>query len=473
MHRLARIHATLSWVGIALLFSDAAVAAEPHQVPAPQIDRPWWQIAGNPDLGELTSCRQQPVDFAVWQAADGTWQLWSCIRGTKCGGQTRLLYRWEGKDLTSPDWTPMGIAMQADPALGETEGGLQAPHVVKVDGTYHMFYGDWEHICHAVSDDGKTFERVVQPSGRTGMFTEGEGTNTRDIMMLQVGDVWHGYYTAFPNRQGAVFVRTTRDFENWSESTTVAFGGLTGTNPTAAECPHVVERNGRYYLFRTQRYGRDHISTVYHSRNPKMFGINQDRRYLLTRLPVAAPEIVRHEGQDYIAALNPGLDGIRVARLTWETPPKPAEPVFDFEDPATRKQWTVQSGNLAGAFTDSRRTDFSSPMQHFVGTAELDGRQFDDDLTGVVVSPVFAIEDEQYIAYISGGDDRETLYVALVDEETGDELLRVAHDHDDNRMSPEQIDVGHLRDRRVYLKVVDKAQGSWGHINFGGLYRVR
>ena len=40
------------------------------------------------------------MDFAVWQAKDGTWQLWSCIRQTKCGGKTRLFYRWEGKALT-------------------------------------------------------------------------------------------------------------------------------------------------------------------------------------------------------------------------------------------------------------------------------------------------------------------------------------------------------------------------------------
>jgi hypothetical protein len=33
---------------------------------------------------------------------------------------------------------------------------------------------------------------------------------------------------------------------------------------------------------------------------------------------VAAPEIVVHDGQDYIAALNPELNGILLARLRWE-----------------------------------------------------------------------------------------------------------------------------------------------------------
>jgi len=59
--------------------------------------------------------KQQPVDFGIWQAADGSWQLWSCIRATSTPGKTRLFYRWQGKNLTDKDWTPMGIAMLADP----------------------------------------------------------------------------------------------------------------------------------------------------------------------------------------------------------------------------------------------------------------------------------------------------------------------------------------------------------------------
>ena len=97
----------------------------------PQIDGDWWQVAGNPMDHEFATPRQEPVDFAVWQAADGTWQIWSCIRHTKCGGHTRLFYRWEGQKLTDTDWKPMGIAMEADTSLGEQKGGLQAPHVFK------------------------------------------------------------------------------------------------------------------------------------------------------------------------------------------------------------------------------------------------------------------------------------------------------------------------------------------------------
>jgi len=39
---------------------------------------------------------------------------------------------------------------------------------------------------------------------------------------------------------------------------------------------------------------------------------------LVCTLPIAAPEIILHEGQYYIAALDEGaLDGIRIAKLNW------------------------------------------------------------------------------------------------------------------------------------------------------------
>jgi hypothetical protein len=311
----------------------------PQDVPVPQIDGPWWHVADNPTDHTYATPKQEAVDFAIWQAADGSWQLWSCIRGTTAGGKdgkSRFFYRWEGKRLTDSSWTPMGIAMEADPSLGETAGGLQAPHVVKVGDTWHMFYGDWVHICHATSRDGKSFTRVIQPNGKTGMFSEGPSANTRDIMLLPHDGKWYAYYTCNPNNQGMDCLRTTTDFKTWSESTVVAFGGQATTGPWSAECPHVVKLNDRsFHLFRTQSYGSPEKgdirnrgparTSVYHSTDPAMFGINQDGKYLLCTLPVAAPEIILHEDRYYIAALNEGaLDGIRIARLKWVRRPATA-----------------------------------------------------------------------------------------------------------------------------------------------------
>jgi hypothetical protein len=101
----------------------------------------------------------------------------------------------------------------------------------------------------------------------------------------------------------------------------VAAGGRAGGTRYSAECPHVVDRqdSGLYYLFRTQKYGRDNVSSIHASADPLNFGVNADR-YFLGTLAAAAPDIVKYNGQYYIAALLPGLKGIRVAKLKWAGP---------------------------------------------------------------------------------------------------------------------------------------------------------
>lgn len=305
-------------VASAAVASASILRAQEAARVIPRIDGAWWQIAEQPDLGPLTSPKQQPVDFAIWRAADGTWQLLSCIRNTQCGGKTRLLHRWEAAKITDEKWKPMGILMQADDKLGETPGGLQAPHVIPIDGRYEMFYGDWVHICRASSADGKTFERIRKADGKTGMFDEGADANARDAMVIRVGELWHCYYTAHPGRKGAVYCRTSKDRAEWGQSKIVAVGGEAGEGPFTAECPHVVFHapSRRYFLFRTQRYGQNAMTRVYASADPLDFGVNDDAK-LVAKLPVAAPEIVEQDGQMYIAALRPGLDGIQVAKFSW------------------------------------------------------------------------------------------------------------------------------------------------------------
>jgi hypothetical protein len=303
-------------------FSRSAFGAD--NILVPQVDGDFWQIAGDPDLGKYTSPKQQPVDFGIWQAADGTWQLWSCIRYTAVPGKTRLFYRWQADKLTDKDWTPMGIAMMADPNFGETEGGVQAPFVIKQGSDYYMFYGDWEHIAMAKSQDGKTFARQLMPDGNSGIFGEGAGDNTRDPMVLKVGSLYNLYYTAFRDGHGTDFVRTSKDLVRWSDPQKVAYGGSAGNGSSSAECPfvHYDKTSGYYYLLRNQYYGhnshngQDAQFMVYRSKDPHDFGRDDDR-YLVETMPFAAPEIIDFEGKTYLAVLLPNLKGIQIARLKW------------------------------------------------------------------------------------------------------------------------------------------------------------
>lgn len=314
---------------------QASPGGENARLSIPGIAGAWWEIAGNPDLGAYTSDKQQPVDFAIWQAADGTWQLVSCIRGTKCGGHTRLFYRWEGKALTLSHWQAKGIAMEADTSLGEAWGGLQAPYVFKRGDRYYMIYGDWNRICLATSKDGKNFTRVLNDKGEPDLFT-GPFNNTRDPMILQDNGLYYCYYTGHTNEDGlmgdsgqlmpapfkcAVFCRSSADLKHWSKPVMVAAGGTADKRSSwfggGAECPFVVKKDGYFYLFRNQVYGKENLNTEYASRDPFNFGVGQDD-FMIATLPVAAPEIIHFKNRYYIAALNPGLDGIRLAPLRWK-----------------------------------------------------------------------------------------------------------------------------------------------------------
>jgi hypothetical protein len=301
-----------------LLAIDLSAANHPL---VPRLVGDWWTIAGDPDLGELTTPKQQPVDFGIWRAADGTWQLWSCIRGTKEPGKTRLFHRWEGAKLTDTNWKPKGIALHGDPALGETQGGLQAPYVMRLDGKFWMFYGDWVNICLATSTDGKTFTRHRNPNGKPQLDFIGppdQDRNRRDPMILRVGEKWHCYYTAHPGNKGADYARTSDDLLHWGTERVVAARGKSGDGPYSAECPFVVEpQPGHFYLFRTQRYGQNAQAMVYHSRDALDFGIDNDAEHYVTTLPVAAPEIFKHDGQGFMAELLPNLKAIEMTRLEW------------------------------------------------------------------------------------------------------------------------------------------------------------
>lgn len=85
----------------------------------------------------------------------------------------------------------MGIATPAEDRYGETPGGLQAPFVFKDNGRLVIIHGDWEHICSAESRDGKSFTRRLGPPGRSGLFTEGPGANTRDPRVVRISGLGH------------------------------------------------------------------------------------------------------------------------------------------------------------------------------------------------------------------------------------------------------------------------------------------
>lgn len=311
------------WLAGSGLAVPAVGRAAQAVAPQPRIEGDWIPIAGPPDLGRFATPKQEVVDFAIWEALDGSWQAWSCIRHTAEAGATRLFHRWQGNSPFEPGWEAMGVAMRADPAFGERLGSLQAPFVLKIDGVYRMFYTSGGRAFEARSEDGKTFARHQSRPGRFGVFesfAKGEqeviGGGGRDIMILRDGPRWIAYYTANPDQIGRVYARVSADLREWDEPRVVAWGGEAGANFYSAECPWVYRLPGTpwYFLFRTQRYKDPPMTRVYRSEDPFNFGLNDDSR-LVARLPVAAPEIFEWRGELGIACLTPDLRGLRTARL--------------------------------------------------------------------------------------------------------------------------------------------------------------
>ncbi len=283
----------------------------------PRISSDWWKIAGSPELGEYSSATQQTMDFGIWQAADRSWQLGACIRGTSCGGHTRLLYGWQSSSLELPDWEPTGILLMAEGKYGETTGGLQAPYVIGHKGRFYMVYGDWVNICLASSDDGTTFSRQLRADGSSALFSEGAGSHSRDPMVFSHLGVFYIYYTGVVENQGAIYCRTSSDLLNWSGSRIVSLGGAGGCGPADAECAFVCKPDpaDQFYLF---RWHSDGNTSVYCSDDPMDFGVGHDDKRVTT-LPIEVARIIDNEGQLYISSLEPDYSGIRLARVEWVT----------------------------------------------------------------------------------------------------------------------------------------------------------
>ena len=182
----------------------------------------------------------------------------------------------------------------------------------------------------SISQRTPLFERVLGGNSQPDLFSEHTYggqlgiSRARDPMVLKRGNTYYCYFTSHvenPINDGAVFCRTSLNLKDWSESVIISHTpGYPGNSPQYSdECPFVLYQPeyNLYYLFVTQMYGDNSQTIVYASPNPMYFGVDDNSQKVCT-LPIAAPEIIQKDRQYYMVALNPGLDGIRIAKLKWE-----------------------------------------------------------------------------------------------------------------------------------------------------------
>ncbi len=263
----------------------------------PQLSKKWvdsLKIVGD-DESEFLS------DFLLIQDKQ---QRWHCIG---IGGQGHIqdsFFHAVSDDLLSHfTYTTRVESNGVKPLSGMA--WMWAPYAIYDGDKAYMYY------CHVLQGTEQAQMRVLQSTDSTLdtwvkakreewkegniAFTEG-GDRDACIFFDENSLEYFMYYSGTnPNKnESSINLRTSTDLINWSDPTAVmevpeGYG--------AAESPFVIKRFGYYYLFVSGfDYGR---VAVYASKDPFNFGHPNDDK--LGEINGHAPEIVSHEGRDYIA----------------------------------------------------------------------------------------------------------------------------------------------------------------------------
>ncbi|MCB1694327.1 MAG: hypothetical protein KDI19_16255 [Pseudomonadales bacterium] len=214
-------------------------------------------------------------------------------------------------DLFGP-WSKQDDVMYRDESIGESV--VWAPHVIRHDGRYWMFYcgGDKDptqfRIQLATSDNLWDWRRADENP------LVQDGYEARDPMVIRIGDEWVMYYTATSEPSGGnhtVAAVVSDDLVHWRDKRTVFVSDRTGTGGGPTESPFVVAEGDRFLLFVCTN--RRYIETaVYESDDPFSF----DASNLVAKIPAHAAEVIETpQGQRYISGCGWGMGGVYLAPL--------------------------------------------------------------------------------------------------------------------------------------------------------------
>ncbi len=210
------------------------------------------------------------------------------------------------------------------PLCAETEHNelhFWAPHVIKHDGLYYMFYcagslqGHDKYRIHlATSTD--LYNWTKHPENPLVV----DGFDARDPMILRVDGKWIMYYTCNSTPQGGnhcVACVSSDDLVHWNNKRIVYTSPLSGTFAGPCESPFVEKVDDTYYLFIGPYggYGKAYCDTaVYASRDP--FDFKEEN--LVGHIDSHASEIINVDGKLYITHCGWGQGGVYIAPLYFE-----------------------------------------------------------------------------------------------------------------------------------------------------------
>jgi len=145
------------------------------------------------------------------------------------------------------------------------------------------------------------------------------------------------------------------------------------------------------------------------------------------------------------------------------------QPTFDFET-GDLQGWTVVEGSFDLLVSDMREfrnnpgTPYNKQGTYYLASIETKDYRGNDRMTGIVQSPSFTLETP-YVCFLVGGGKGPGVYVALCLAETDDEV-RAARGDNAEHMRRHIWDVREFVGQAVYLRLVDRETGGWGHVTF-------
>lgn len=219
------------------------------------------------------------------------------------------------KDILNTPFEKLPPVMQATEM--ENESHFWAPHIIKDNATYYMFYcagsleGHDKYRIHlATSEDLLHWTR--HPENPMVI----DGFDARDPMILRIGNTWVMYYTCNSAPSGGhhcVACLTSTDLIHWGNKQTVFTSPLSGTYGGPCESPFVEKIGDTYFLFIGPLGGYDASyskTAVYASSDPFRFGGEP-----IAVIPSHASEILHVDGSLYLTHCGWGQGGVYLAKL--------------------------------------------------------------------------------------------------------------------------------------------------------------
>lgn len=309
--------------------------------------------------------------------------------------------------LTNFTGQPFAYGSYNDLTRSIPETHFWAPHVIKSESTYYMYYcgGGPDRLQYMINLATST--DLWNWTRRGTLFTA--GVDGRDPMVMKLpesySNAWIMYYCGTsPNQlhdnvSHVTYYRTSRDLINWSEARIAFDGGVTGSaagGPT--ESPFVVRRGTNFYLF-SGAWSSYSDTRVFLSKSPFTFGsVPAGTAVQVGEMPSHAPEVVRDfDGKWYITRAGWGQGGVYLSPLTWS----------DHLDKAdTSMPPPASTPSQPGNFATNLRSFVVFPMSDDIAkwtitpSGLFGGRPLDNTFY-LAQFPINAISDYTYKATIS------------------------------------------------------------------------